>query len=250
GRSMSLKTFAQRRRAFLLNHSEIKKLGARAEAAAPKQPEEVSPVSKVDAPKNSNELFQETKVWDVHLTFTPEQFAAMEPAGGPGAPGGPGGPGGPPRGFGPGMFLGPAFAQAGDTDGDHKLSRQEFLGLADKWFGVWDKAGTGKVNADQLREGLNATFMPPGGGPGGPGGRPPGMMLQGRDGTRNGLASAIGIEFKYVHADLDFAGQSFKDVAVRYKGNGTFLQSRPGPKRSLKIDLDQYKKDQKLAGIA
>jgi spore coat protein H len=50
-------------------------------------------------------LFQETNVWNVHLKFTAEQWAAMEPKringgfGGFGGPGGPmGGPGGPPAG--------------------------------------------------------------------------------------------------------------------------------------------------------
>jgi spore coat protein CotH len=50
-------------------------------------------------------LFQETNVWNVHLIFTAEQWAAMEPKringgfGGFGGPGGPmGGPGGPPAG--------------------------------------------------------------------------------------------------------------------------------------------------------
>ena len=264
-RRPTLKAFAEQRRHYLLNHPEIKKLDAPAAAAVPVAATQdavpaaaiaapTEPSAAAAAPQKSSDLFQETKVWDVHLTFTPEQWAAMEPAGGPGAPPGPGRPRGG-GGFGPGMFLGPAFAQAGDSDGDKKLSRDEFLALGAKWFGVWDKAGAGKVNSDQLRDGLNATFAPPGvpGGPpgGGPGrgGPPGGMSLQGREGQRNGLASAIGIEFKYVHADLDFNGQSFKDIAVRYKGNGTFLQSRGSPKRSLKIDLDEYNKEHKLAGV-
>jgi hypothetical protein len=69
-----------------------------------------------------------------------------------------------------------------------------------------------------------------------------GMNLQGPEGARNGLASAAGIEFNYVHADLDFAGQFLKDVAVRYKGNGTWMQSRGSLKRSLKVDLNHFVK--------
>lgn len=245
-RRPTLKAFAEQRRSYLLNHPAIKALDAPPPAPA------ADAASNSPPPQTSSDLFQETTVWNVHLTFTPEQWAAMEPAGGPGAPPGAGRPRG---GFGPGMFLGPAFAQAGDSDGDKKLSRDEFLALGAKWFGVWDKAGAGKVNSDQLRDGLNTTFAPPGVPGGRPGGGPGrggprgGMNLQGREGARNGLASAMGIEFKYVHADLDFQGQSFKDVAVRYKGNGTFLQSRGSNKRSLKIDLDEYNKDHKLAGV-
>src|SRR4030095_16971370 len=102
--------------------------------------------------------------------------------------------------------------------------------LAAKWFAAWDKEKRDKLNGDQLRAGLNSTLMPPNfgpggrGGPGGPAGRGPGMNLQGQEGKRNGLASAAGIEFKYVHADMEFEGQLFKDVAVRYKGNGTWMQ--------------------------
>lgn len=272
GRRLSLQQFAEQRRNFLLNHAEIKNLAAPRAAndaplATPVLASSVAPATEKGTtlpPQKAADLFQETQVWDVHLTFTSEQFAAIEPTGGPGAPGGPGGPGGArPGGFGPGMFLGPAFAQMGDQDGDQKLSRDEFRALGEKWFAQSDKAASGKVDADQLREGLNSTFAPPGGpggpggfggrgpgagGPGGRGGRP-GMMLQGPEGSRNGLASAIGIEFKYVHADLEFEGKTFKDVAVRYKGNGTFLQSRSSAKRSLKIDLNEFAKDQNLAGV-
>jgi len=52
-----------------------------------------------------------------------------------------------------------------------------------------------------------------------------------------------------VHADLEFEGQTFKDIAVRYKGNGTFLESRDSLKHSLKVDLSGFVKEQKLAGI-
>jgi spore coat protein CotH len=76
------------------------------------------------------------------------------------------------------------------------------------------------------------------------------MNLQGAEGKRNGLASAMGIEFEYVHADMEFEGRSFKDVAVRYKGNGTFMQSRGSLKRSLKVDLNKFAKDQRLVGIS
>lgn len=87
-----------------------------------------------------------------------------------------------------------------------------------------------------------------GGGPRGGGRR--GSFLQGPEGGRNGIAAAFGIVFDYVHADLEFGGISLKDVGVRYKGNGTFLTSRESLKRSLKIDLNQFVKGQKLAGMS
>jgi spore coat protein H len=39
-------------------------------------------------------------------------------------------------------------------------------------------------------------------------------------------------------------------VAVRYKGNGTYLQSRGSLKRSLKIDLNKFVEGQKLGGVS
>src|SRR5687767_7917691 len=229
-------------------------------------------VSAEPVPQNPDALFQPTKVWSIHLTFTPEQWEAMEPKGGggmfggpPGSPGGgarggpavrPGGPGGP-GGFGPATFLAPAFMTQADQDKDGKITSDEFAALGQKWYTSWDKSNSSKITNDQLRDGLNATFAPPGGmgGPGapdrfgGPGGRGPGLVLQGPEGKRNGLASSMGVEFNYVRAKLDFEGNAFNDVAVRYKGNGTFLQSRGSLKRSLKIDLNKHVDGQKLAGV-
>jgi spore coat protein H len=213
----------------------------------------------VAPPAKASDLYQTSKIWNVRLSFTPEQWQAMEPAesesamgmrfGGRGGPGGPGGARGP-GGFGPAMFLAPAFLK-GDQNQDGKLSREEFDALGQGWFKEWDKSKRGQLDLDQLRAGMNSTLAPTGfGGPGGAGGNsgPPGPPLQGAEGHRNGLASAAGIDFKYAHADLDFEGQSLKDVAVRYKGNGTFMESRNSIKRSLKIELNKYSKGQKLAG--
>ena len=208
-------------------------------------------------PQNPSELFQVAHIWTLHLTFTPAQWDAMEPrgesrgpgGGGPERPGGPGGPGG----FGPGNFIAPTFLQKGDSDSDGRLSEVEFHTLAETWFVAWDKEKSGSLKEAQIRDGLNSTLgAPPGGGPGGPGGpRGPGggPNLQGAEGKRNGLSSAAGIEFDYVHADMEFDGQRFSDVAVRYKGNGTFMGSRGSIKRSLKIDLNEFTKGQKLAGV-
>ena len=121
------------------------------------------------------ELFNTTNVWTVHLKFTAEQWNAMEPEGGPGGffgggggprGGGPGGfgPGGGPTGprglggpggFGPAMFVAPAFLKAGDTNQDGRLSAEEFRALGEKWFAEWDKEKSGKLDAYQLRAGLN-----------------------------------------------------------------------------------------------
>ena len=77
-----------------------------------------------------------------------------------------------------------------------------------------------------------------------------GNWLQGPEGGRNGVAASQGTVFNYVHADLEFETTQFKDVGVRYKGNGTFWSSREILKRSFKIDLNEFVKGQKLAGMS
>ena len=74
------------------------------------------------------------------------------------------------------------------------------------------------------------------------------MNFQGPDGKRNGVLAVMGIEFPSVRADLDFEGVPYRQVSVRYKGNGTFLQSRPSLKRSLKVDLNDGFPGRKLGG--
>ena len=213
------------------------------------------------APDTTPELLDSSKVWSIHLTFTADQWQAMEPkggppAGGPGGPGrmgGPGGPGGPggmrgPGGrgaFSPAMMLAPAFLK-GDSNGDGKLSREEFQTLGEDWFTAWDKAKQGTLTADQLRAGIGAGMQPAAGGPGP--GRGPGMGMQGQDG-RNGMSAMMGLEFNYVHAAIDFNGTVLKDVGVRYKGNSTYMQSRDSLKRSLKLEFNKYVKGQKIAGV-
>lgn len=194
------------------------------------------------APASPAELFQETAVWTVHLSFTPEQWAAMEPKQ-------------PERGVFGGRRRGaeedftlaavaaPAFTRDGDADGDGRVSRQEMLSLATRWFARWDANSTGALSPDRLRIGLGATLAATGAFPA------RASSLQGPEGGRNGLAAASGIEFEYVRADLEFQGAVLKDVGVRYKGNGTWMQSRGTIKRSLKVDTNRFVPGQKLAGI-
>lgn len=194
------------------------------------------------APKSADDLFQTSRVWNVDLKFTAEDWAAMEPTGGPG-PGGPGfagrpGPGGPR--MSPAAMLMPAF-MAGDQDHDGTLSVNEFDQVASGWFARWSAGGT--LDAAKLRAGLQSTFPPPQFGPPGP----PGGML-GREGRGNGMSAAMGIEFPYVRANLEFEGAKIDGVAARYKGNSTFMASRNSIKRSIKIDLNRFEKSNQLAG--
>lgn len=190
-------------------------------------------------PQTGAELYGGANVWSVRLKVEPEQLKAMEPKGG-------GGPFGGMRMPGPAMVLAPAFMNGADANSDQKVSREELAAMGEKWFAAWDTNKTGKVDADKLRAGLNQALTGPGGGP--PQG--PRMMLQGPEGKRNGVASAMGIELEYVRGDLEFEGKAFTNVAVRYKGNGTFLQSRMSDKKPLKVDLNEFVKAHRLAGVS
>ncbi len=196
-------------------------------------------------PAAVGDAYRFTNVWNAHFSFTAENWQNMmpdEPTQGPFGRGG----------FGPGMFLAPSLMREGDANADSKVSKAEFGGLAEKLFTKWDTNRAGVIKQDDLRSGINALAgpMPGPGGPGGPGGRPGGIPLQGAQGKRNGLASASGVEFDYVPANIEIDGQAFTNVAVRYKGNGTWMNSRNTDKRSLKADLNDFVRGQKFHGVA
>ncbi len=172
----------------------------------------------------AGDLFDSTRIWTAHFTFSPEQWQAMEPVGDghpqAGIPGV------------PGVSLAEGWMRAGDRDQDGRLSASEFRGLAETWFQNWDTAQRGNLGTDELRSGLGLAL---------------GYSSLGDLPTIN--APVKGFEFNYVHAGLEFAGRTFGDVAVRYKGYGTFLESRGSLKRSLKIDLKEFTQGVKLAGM-
>ena len=106
-----------------------------------------------------------------------ETVQGFGPAGGGRGPGGGRGrgPGGP--GFGPGTFLAQPFMEKLDGDDDKHLTRDEVADGFGRWFDEWNSDQSGVLSDDELREGINETFMPRGGpfgrpdGPGGPGPR-------------------------------------------------------------------------------
>ncbi len=192
---------------------------------------------------DSDQLYRLTNVWTIHLKFSPDQWDVMEPKGGSNPFGGgfgnrPGGFGG----FSGDRTLAPVIMSRGDLNRDGRIAREEFRSLAQTWFKAWDAGQTGKLDAEQIRAGLNQIRNPAGGGMA--------NLLLSPDGKRNGVAYALGVEFEYVHADLEFEGRLLRDVGVRYKGNGTFMEARDSLKRSLKIKLNKYGKGQRLGDVA
>ncbi|HWH67914.1 MAG TPA: CotH kinase family protein, partial [Candidatus Sulfotelmatobacter sp.] len=89
-------------------------------------------------------------------------------------------------GFGPGMFLAPQILTQADANGDRKLTQEEFLGLADRWFAKLDPEKTGKLSQDQFTTKLSELLPPP---PGRGGFGPPGGGAPG--GGRGGFGPAM-----------------------------------------------------------
>jgi spore coat protein H len=76
------------------------------------------------------------------------------------------------------------------------------------------------------------------------------MVLRNPKASRSGLAGVIGIDFNWATASsLEFAGVTYTNVAARYRGNGTYINSLFGPKQSFKVDLNKFAKGQSLAGL-
>jgi outer membrane protein assembly factor BamB len=110
-------------------------------------------------------------LWEAEAPkLDPGEQRPMGPVGGgAGGPGGPGGRGG----FGPGAFVAPQMLSQADKNGDAKLTRDEFINLADVWFDKLDPAKTGKLSQDEFTSRLGEVLPPPQGfGP--PGGQLPG----------------------------------------------------------------------------
>lgn len=209
-----------------------------------------------ELPSRSADLFRLDQIWSAHLTFTADQWTALQPdepeSGFPFGPG-PGGPPGGRGGFGLGtLFAGPLLTKL-DRDADGAVTQTEFVEGFGVWFQSWEGGRQGFLTTNEIRKGLNQDltpqFGPPPGGGRGPGG-PPGMNLQGRPGGRNGLSALRGIEFDYVRADLRFEEVRLPNVAVRYKGNGTFMDARSSDKKSFKVDLNDFVKGQKVGGVS
>jgi hypothetical protein len=75
------------------------------------------------------------------------------------------------------------------------------------------------------------------------------LILRNPKAKRNGLSGVLGFEFNWIKGNLEFAGKTFENAAVRYRGNGTYLNSLYGTKQSFKVDLNKFTKKQKLAGV-
>lgn len=72
------------------------------------------------------------------------------------------------------------------------------------------------------------------------------VLLRNPAAQRSGLAGVLGFDFHWASADFELGGVAFTNVGARVKGNGTYLASLYGDKRSYKMDLNRFTKGQKL----
>ncbi len=75
------------------------------------------------------------------------------------------------------------------------------------------------------------------------------MDLRNPKARRSGLSGAMGLDFPWSKADIDFAGVPLTNVATRFKGNGTYLGGAHGWKRPFKIQLSKNEKGTSIAGL-
>ena len=75
------------------------------------------------------------------------------------------------------------------------------------------------------------------------------VLLRNPKAQRSGLAGVLGYDFDWAHGNFEVSGARFPDVAARFKGNGTYLSSLYGLKRSFKVDLHKFNKQQRLGGV-
>ena len=64
------------------------------------------------------------------------------------------------------MFIAPQMLAQADKNGDQKLTREEFIALADGWFDKLDTDQTGKLNQEQFTAKMYCVCLPLPGPPG------------------------------------------------------------------------------------
>ncbi len=167
---------------------------------------------------STDHLFNPNKVNDIHIQFTDSAWNAMQPHGGPF---GVNGIGVGWRDF--GGILANMYLYLGDTNSDNFLSEKEYFTLFHNWFKAWDTAGNQSLDAAMISLGYAKSTSET-------------LIIKGP--TGNGVARAHGVVTPEVIADLQFNAIDFPSIAIRYKGNGTLLDSRTILKKSIKIDLN------------
>ncbi|MFZ9853702.1 MAG: CotH kinase family protein [Limisphaerales bacterium] len=78
-----------------------------------------------------------------------------------------------------------------------------------------------------------------------PSGQP---KLRSPDALRNGLAGVLGFDQPWSTGRVSIGGVVFTNAGVRFKGNGTFLESLRSYRRPFKVDLSKHQKGRSFGG--
>src|SRR5262249_8874175 len=62
-------------------------------------------------------------------------------------------------------------------------------------------------------------------------------------------SGGFGLTFPWAHAHFTAAGQTHKNVGIRFKGNASYMASARGLKRNFKIDFNHYDENQSFHGL-
>ena len=87
-------------------------------------------------------------------------------------------------------------------------------------------------------ERMQKVFTPPLFGP-----QKPPSEKPGEEPIERHKTAGFGIEFPWAHADLHADGKTYRNVGLRYKGNGSYVSTDKLLKRNLKIAVDHYDED-------
>ncbi len=75
------------------------------------------------------------------------------------------------------------------------------------------------------------------------------VIKPGEEGIERHRSAGFGLEFPWAHADLHANGKTYKNVGLRYKGNGSYASTDKVLKRNFKIELDHYDEDTRFHGL-
>jgi spore coat protein CotH len=67
--------------------------------------------------------------------------------------------------------------------------------------------------------------------------------------SRQGGGFMRRMEYPVIHATVEFEGKSCPDVALRYKGNSSFMMARNSLKKSLKLDFNKFVENRTFFGL-
>ena len=98
---------------------------------------------------------------------------------------------------------------------------------------------------EAMQPAASGGFGFPGGFPGAPMAPAPAK----KPGDRETHRSVFGTEFPVARAAISTDGRTVEDVAIRYKGNSTYLATARNLKRSLKIEIDHFDAEKRFLGL-